>query len=64
MYYLTGFFSTILKTSHFSPYNFLQSIMHMTISIVIMHVTISVVALHGTVSCSNFMFLSLTLTFH
>ena len=60
MLYLIGFFSTFLKTPHFSPHYFLQCIMHMTISIVIMHVTVSVVATHVTVSSSNFIFLSLT----
>ena len=64
MHYLIGFFSTFLKTPHFSPHYFLQCIMHMTISIVIMHVTVSVVAMYVTVSSSNFIFLCLTPTFH
>ena len=38
--------------------------MHITTSIVIMQVTISVIAMYVTVSSNNFIFLSLTLTFH
>ena len=38
--------------------------MHMTVSIVIMEMTVSVAAMYATVSSKNFIFLSLTLTFH
>ena len=60
MHYLTVFFSTFLKTPHFSPHYFLQYIMYMTICIVIMHVPVSIVAMYVTVSGSNFIFPFLT----
>ena len=59
MHYL-AFFSTFLKTPHFSPYYFLQWIMYMTIPIIIMHMTVSVVAMYVTVSSGNFTFFCLT----
>ena len=43
---------------------FLQCIRHMTVSIVIMQVTVLVIAMLVTVSSNNFIFLSLTPTFH
>ena len=55
------FFSTFLKTKHFSPHYYLQCIMHMTNSTVIIHVTVFVVAMYVTVSSSNFIFLYLPL---
>ena len=43
---------------------FLQCTMHITVSIVIMQVTVSVKAMLVTVSSNNFIFLSLTPSFH
>ena len=60
MHYLIGFITTIVKTPHFSPHDFLQCIMRMTIYIVIMHVTVSLVAMCVTVPSSNVIFLCLT----